>query len=95
VIEVLHFCSLHFSIEPYFRSLDPTQPIENLSTPIPRNNTMPARLFYDADCPLDPLKGKTLVFVGYGNQGRAQALNIVGDPSGKKHGELWSTLNLL
>jgi hypothetical protein len=41
---------------------------------------MPARLFYDADCPLDPLKGKTLVFVGYGNQGRAQALNIVGKP---------------
>jgi len=38
---------------------------------------MSARLFYDNDCPLEPLKGKTVVFIGYGNQGRAQALNLV------------------
>ncbi|KAF2477019.1 IlvN-domain-containing protein [Lindgomyces ingoldianus] len=37
---------------------------------------MAARLFYDKDCPLDCLKGKTIVFIGYGNQGRAQALNL-------------------
>lgn len=37
---------------------------------------MSARLFYDKDCPLDPLADKTIVFLGYGNQGRAQALNL-------------------
>ena len=37
---------------------------------------MSTRLFYDKDCSLDPLAGKTVVFVGYGNQGRAQALNL-------------------
>ena len=39
---------------------------------------MAARLFYDNDCSLEPLKGKTIVFIGYGNQGRAQSLNMVG-----------------
>lgn len=38
---------------------------------------MAARLFYDKDCSLEPLKGKTITFIGYGNQGRAQALNLV------------------
>ena len=38
---------------------------------------MAARLFYDKDCSLDALAGKTVVFIGYGNQGRAQALNLV------------------
>jgi ketol-acid reductoisomerase len=38
---------------------------------------MSARLFYDKDCSLELLKGKTVVFIGYGNQGRAQALNLV------------------
>ena len=37
---------------------------------------MTARLFYDKDCPLDALEGKTVVFLSYGNQGRAQALNL-------------------
>ena len=37
---------------------------------------MTARLFYDKDCSLEPLSGKTVVFIGYGNQGRAQALNL-------------------
>ena len=37
---------------------------------------MSARLFYDKDCSLDPINGKTIVFIGYGNQGRAQALNL-------------------
>jgi hypothetical protein len=39
--------------------------------------TMSPRLFYDKDCSLEQLKGKTVVFIGYGNQGRAQALNLV------------------
>ena len=38
---------------------------------------MPARLFYDKDCPLEALRDKTIVFIGYGNQRRAQALNLV------------------
>ena len=38
---------------------------------------MAARLFYDRDCDLNALTGKTVVFIGYGNQGRAQALNLV------------------
>lgn len=37
---------------------------------------MSARLFYDKDCSLEPLAGKTIAFIGYGNQGRAQALNL-------------------
>lgn len=37
---------------------------------------MSARLFYDNDCSLEPLKNKTMVFVGFGNQGRAQANNL-------------------
>lgn len=39
---------------------------------------MPARLFYDKDCPLEALRDKTIVFIGHGNQGRAQVLNLVG-----------------
>ncbi|KAI9893400.1 MAG: hypothetical protein M1814_006697 [Vezdaea aestivalis] len=35
-----------------------------------------ARIFYEKDASLDTLSGKTIVFIGYGNQGRAQALNI-------------------
>lgn len=37
---------------------------------------MPARLFHDKDCPLEALRDKTIVFIGYGNQGRTQALNL-------------------
>ena len=35
-----------------------------------------ARIFRDVDAPLDPLKGKRVAVVGYGNQGRAWALNL-------------------
>ena len=31
---------------------------------------------YDADVSLAPLDGKTVAILGYGNQGRAQALNL-------------------
>ena len=41
---------------------------------------MAARMFYDDDCSLEALAGKTIVFIGYGNQGRAQALNLVRKP---------------
>ncbi len=34
------------------------------------------KLLTDADTSLDPLKNKTVAVLGYGNQGRAQALNL-------------------
>lgn len=33
-------------------------------------------LYYDEDASLAPLAGKTVAVIGYGNQGRAQALNL-------------------
>ncbi|MFH0771734.1 MAG: ketol-acid reductoisomerase [Candidatus Omnitrophota bacterium] len=35
-----------------------------------------ARIYYDKDADLDVLKGKKIAIIGYGNQGRAQALNL-------------------
>jgi len=35
-----------------------------------------AKTYYDKDASLDILKGKTIGVIGYGNQGRAQALNL-------------------
>jgi ketol-acid reductoisomerase len=35
-----------------------------------------ARIFYDADADPGALAGKTIAVVGYGNQGRSQALNV-------------------
>ena len=35
-----------------------------------------AKIYSDLDVSLDPLRGKTLAVVGYGIQGRAQALNL-------------------
>jgi ketol-acid reductoisomerase len=37
---------------------------------------MPARIFTDAEIKLDPLIGKRCAVLGYGAQGRAQALNL-------------------
>ena len=34
------------------------------------------RIFHDADADLDQLNGHTVAVIGYGNQGRAQALNM-------------------
>ncbi len=34
------------------------------------------RIFREHDATLDPLRGKTIAVLGYGNQGRAQALNL-------------------
>jgi ketol-acid reductoisomerase len=34
------------------------------------------KLLKDSDATLDPLKGKTVAVLGYGNQGRAQGLNL-------------------
>jgi ketol-acid reductoisomerase len=34
------------------------------------------RIFRDADATLEPLVGKTIAIIGYGNQGRSQALNL-------------------
>ena len=35
-----------------------------------------ARIFYQEDCNLDLLKGKTIAIIGYGSQGHAHALNL-------------------
>ncbi|MEM4180193.1 MAG: ketol-acid reductoisomerase [Nitrososphaerota archaeon] len=35
-----------------------------------------AKVYYDSDVSLDPLKGKRVAVIGYGSQGRAQALNM-------------------
>ena len=33
-----------------------------------------ARIFYEKDCDLNYLKGKTVAIIGYGSQGHAHAL---------------------
>ena len=51
-----------------------------------------AKLYYEKDCNLELLKGKTLAVIGYGSQGYAHALNLrdqgmnvlVGLPEGSK-----------
>ena len=35
-----------------------------------------ARMFYESDCNLDLLNGKTVAIIGYGSQGHAHALNL-------------------
>jgi ketol-acid reductoisomerase len=35
-----------------------------------------ATIYYEKDCPLEPLTGKRLAVLGYGSQGRAHALNL-------------------
>ena len=35
-----------------------------------------AKIFYQQDCNLDLLKGKTIAIIGYGSQGHAHALNL-------------------
>ena len=35
-----------------------------------------ATIYYDKDCDLGLVKDKTIAIIGYGNQGRAQALNM-------------------
>jgi ketol-acid reductoisomerase len=35
-----------------------------------------ATVYYDEDASLEPLRGRTVAVIGYGNQGRAQALNL-------------------
>ncbi|MEM3053769.1 MAG: hypothetical protein QXJ47_05365, partial [Candidatus Caldarchaeum sp.] len=34
------------------------------------------KVYYDSDISLDVLKGKKIAVIGYGSQGRAQALNM-------------------
>ena len=35
-----------------------------------------ARMYYEKDCDLNKLNGKTIAIVGYGSQGHAHALNL-------------------
>ena len=37
---------------------------------------MPATIYYENDADLSLLKDKTIAILGYGNQGRSQALNL-------------------
>ena len=37
-----------------------------------------ARIFYQQDCDLQKLAGKTVAIIGYGSQGHAHALNLKG-----------------
>ena len=37
---------------------------------------MTAKIYYDKDTSLEPLKGKHIGIVGYGSQGHAHALNL-------------------
>ena len=37
---------------------------------------MANRIFYQADCDLNKLSGKTVAIIGYGSQGHAHALNL-------------------
>ena len=37
---------------------------------------MASRIFYQADCDLNKLNGKTVAIIGYGSQGHAHALNL-------------------
>jgi ketol-acid reductoisomerase len=41
-----------------------------------RGNVSGAKIYYDADASLEPLRGKTIAVIGYGSQGRAQSLNL-------------------
>ena len=34
------------------------------------------KIYYDADCDINQLKGKTVAIIGYGSQGHAHALNL-------------------
>jgi hypothetical protein len=74
---------LHFSCQ-FFRHFQILPKLFS-SAKLLDNDTMSARLFYDKDCSLKPLEGKTIVFIGYGNQGRAQALNLAGDHAFSSH----------
>ena len=35
-----------------------------------------AKIYYDKDCNINDIKDKTIAVVGYGIQGRGQALNL-------------------
>ncbi|MBQ7948699.1 MAG: ketol-acid reductoisomerase, partial [Clostridia bacterium] len=37
---------------------------------------MANRIFYQADCDLNKLNGKTVAIIGYGSQGHAHVLNL-------------------
>ena len=37
---------------------------------------MAAKIYYEKDAPIEPLKGKKVAVIGYGNQGHAHSLNL-------------------
>ena len=56
---------------------------------------MAAKIYYQEDCNLSLLEGKTIAIIGYGSQGHAHALNlkesgcnvIIGLYEGSRHGQ--------
>ena len=50
-------------------------------------------MYYDSDCNLDLLKGKTVAIIGYGSQGHAHAQNLRDSGCdvvvGLRHGKSW------
>lgn len=60
------------------------------------------KMYYDSDCNLDCLKGKTIAIIGFGSQGHAHAMNlhdsgmdvVVGLRPGSKHAEKASAAGL-
>src|SRR5262249_53361611 len=49
---------------------------ENPATPLPNGEPPMATIYHDSDADLSALAGQTVAVVGYGNQGRSQALNL-------------------
>lgn len=44
--------------------------------PRKEENSIMAKMYYEKDCNLDVLNGKTIAIIGYGSQGHAHALNL-------------------
>ena len=52
-----------------------------------------ARIYYDDDCSIEPIKGRTIAVIGYGNQGHAHAQNLKDSGLsvivGQRKGKIW------
>lgn len=52
-----------------------------------------AKIYYEQDAPIDPLKGKKVAVIGYGSQGHAHSLNLKDSGIDVRVAELESTDN--